>query len=180
AVGLAIHRRAAVSVLMPYADRLRTLGLWYCQLWAESLGKGGRGTTPLAARGPADQHSLLQLFLDGPADKWFTVVIADTASDGPRVPATLADAVGLGHLGGRTIGDVVAAQAAATVETLIARGRPTRVLRIDAPRAETLGALFMHFMLETIIAGHLLAVNPFDQPAVEEGKTRTRARLDRP
>ena len=178
AVGLWRERGIGESVLMPYADRLRRLGPWYCQLWAESLGKGGQGTTPIQARGPADQHSLLQLFLDGPANKLFTLITVDAAGTGARVPADLAAEAGLGFLGDRLIGDIVAAQARATAATLVARGRPTRVIGLPQLDERALGALFMHFMLETIIAGGLLGIDPFDQPAVEEGKVLTRRDLE--
>jgi len=177
-VGLWRERGINESVLMPYADQLRRLGGWYCQLWAESLGKGGQGTTPIQARGPADQHSLLQLFLDGPANKLHTLITVDTAGTGAQVPSDLASAVGLGVIGHHRIGDIVAAQARATAETLVARGRPTRVIGLPWLDERALGALFMHFMLETIIAACLLGIDPFDQPAVEEGKVLTRRYLE--
>src|SRR5215216_4233312 len=83
AVGLAA-RGKPISVLMAYADRLERFTRWYVQLWAESLGKDGKGTTPLAALGPVDQHSQLQLFIAGPRDKLFTIVTVDCAGRGPR------------------------------------------------------------------------------------------------
>ena len=75
---------------MAYADRLERFSRWYVQLWAESLGKDGKGTTPLGALGPVDQHSQLQLFIAGPRDKLFTVVTVGTAGQGPRIDADLA------------------------------------------------------------------------------------------
>ncbi|MGE0256705.1 MAG: glucose-6-phosphate isomerase [Alphaproteobacteria bacterium] len=176
-VALARHRGVGTSVFLPYSDRLRPLGQWWRQLWAESLGKGGMGTTPVDALGTVDQHSQLQLWLDGPADKMVTVVTSPTASLGERLDADLAGRIGAGYLGGRTPGDLLAAMARATVDTLVSRGRPTRTLELDRVDAPTMGALMMHFMLETIVAAHLLGVDPWDQPAVEDGKVLARRYL---
>jgi glucose-6-phosphate isomerase len=159
-----------ISVLMAYADRLERLTHWYVQLWAESLGKDGKGLTPLAVLGPSDQHSQLQLFIAGPRDKLFTLVTVASAGSGPRIDAALAERAGEGGFGGKTIGDLVAAQARATAATLAKNGCPVRTLHLERLDEASLGALLMHFMLETIIAAHLLGVDPFDQPAVEEGK----------
>ncbi|MFQ5785134.1 MAG: glucose-6-phosphate isomerase [Alphaproteobacteria bacterium] len=177
AVGLARERGVAVTVLMPYCDRLASFGLWYRQLWAESLGKDGKGTTPVRALGTVDQHSQLQLYLDGPRDKMFTLIGLDCAGAGPRVPADLADDAALAYLRGRTLGDLMDAERRATADTLARNGRPVRVLQLARLDERSLGALFMHFMLETIIAADLLGVDPFDQPAVEDGKALARAYL---
>jgi glucose-6-phosphate isomerase len=159
-----------ISVLMAYADRLERFSRWYVQLWAESLGKDGKGTTPLGALGPVDQHSQLQLFIAGPRDKLFTVLTAPAPGTGPRFDAALAQIAGEPDLGGKTIGDLVAAQGRATADTLIRNGCPVRTMHVDKLDETSLGALLMHFMLETIIAAHLIGVDAFDQPAVEEGK----------
>jgi glucose-6-phosphate isomerase len=159
-----------ISVLMAYADRLERFTRWYVQLWAESLGKDGKGTTPVAALGPVDQHSQLQLFLAGPRDKLFTVVTAEDAGRGPRIAPDLAKLAGEPDFAGKTIGDLVAAEGRATAETLGNNGCPIRTMRLDRLDEAHLGELLMHFMLETIIAAHLLGVDPFDQPAVEQGK----------
>jgi len=170
AVTLAETKHKTISVMMAYADRLERFTKWYLQLWAESLGKDGKGTTPLGALGPVDQHSQLQLFNAGPRDKLFTVVTVGNAGRGPRVDADLAKIAGEPALGGKTIGDLVAAQGRATAETLAKNGCPVRMMHLDAVNEETLGELLMHFMLETIIAAQLMDVDAFDQPAVEEGK----------
>jgi glucose-6-phosphate isomerase len=159
-----------ISVLMAYADRLERFSRWYVQLWAESLGKDGKGTTPLGALGPVDQHSQLQLFIAGPRDKLFTVLTAPAPGTGPRFDAELAQIAGEPDLGGKTIGDLVAAQGRATADTLVRNGCPVRTMHVDKLDETSLGALLMHFMLETIIAAHLIGVDAFDQPAVEEGK----------
>jgi glucose-6-phosphate isomerase len=169
-VSLAETRGKTISVLMGYADRLERFARWYVQLWAESLGKDGKGTTPLGALGPVDQHSQLQLFIAGPRDKLFTVITVDVAGRGPIIDSELAARAGEPGFGGKTIGDLVAAQGRATADTLAKNGCPVRAIHLDRLDERTLGELLMHFMLETIIAAHLLGVDPFDQPAVEEGK----------
>jgi glucose-6-phosphate isomerase len=157
-------------VMMAYADRLQRFTHWYVQLWAESLGKDGKGTTPLAALGPVDQHSQVQLFIAGPRDKLFTVVTVDSAGLGPRMDGELVKLAGEPGFAGKTIGDLVAAEARATAETLVRNGCPVRSIRLERLDETSLGELLMHFMLETIIAAHLLGLDAFDQPAVEEGK----------
>ena len=175
AVGLAEVHGLAATVMMPYCDRLAPFASWYRQLWAESLGKDGKGTTPIRARGAVDQHSQLQLYLDGPADKFFTLIMLETEGTGRRVePVLVADEPDLAYLSGRTIGDLCEAEQKATADRLIERKRPVRVMRITELDERVLGGLMMHFMLETVIAGELLGIDPFDQPAVEHGKIRAR------
>jgi glucose-6-phosphate isomerase len=170
AVALAETKGKSIGVMMAYADRLERFTRWYVQLWAESLGKNGIGTTPVAALGPVDQHSQVQLYLGGPRDKFFTVVSVAAAGLGPHIDADMAKLAGEPGLGGKTIGDLVAAEARATAETFASNGCPVRTLHIAKLDEASLGELMMHFMLETIIAAHLLGVDAFDQPAVEEGK----------
>ncbi|MEQ8167158.1 MAG: glucose-6-phosphate isomerase, partial [Alphaproteobacteria bacterium] len=110
-VGLAEGRRRSQSVLMPYIDVLFPFALWFRQLWAESLGKNGKGLTPIAARGAVDQHSQLQLYLDGPADKVVTMIQAAMGGTGRRIGPDWAEADSdLAYLGGRTMGDMMAAE----------------------------------------------------------------------
>ena len=177
AVGLAKERGVKVSVMLPYADRLSRFAAWYVQLWGESLGKNGEGTTPVAALGPVDQHSQLQLYLDGAPQHVITVVREACAGTGPQVTADLAKLAHAEYLSGHTAGDLVAAQQKAIPEALIAAKRAVRTIDIERLDERALGALMMHFMLETILAGHLLGVDPFDQPAVELGKIITRRYL---
>ena len=178
-VALARHHGIAATVLMAYADALRDTALWFRQLWAESLGKDGRGTIPVDAVGTVDQHSQLQLWLGGPADKMFTIVTAPSQGAGDRTdPEMLSDIPELGWLAGRTLGDLLDAHARGTADALAANGRPVRLMRLDALDERSLGALMMHCMLETIIAAHIMAVDPFDQPAVEQGKVRARRYMD--
>jgi glucose-6-phosphate isomerase len=179
AVGLAKERAIRTLVMMPYNDRLGRFSEWYVQLWAESLGKGGEGTTPVPALGPVDQHSQLQLFMDGPREIAVTVVRVASRGQGPALDAEMAKLGGQAFLGGKTIGDVVDAQSHAIVEALMQAGRPVRTIDIETLDERAMGGLLMHFMIETILAGRLLGLDPFDQPAVELAKTLTRERLAR-
>jgi glucose-6-phosphate isomerase len=177
AIGLAKERGIRANVMLPYSDRLSRFAAWYVQLWGESLGKQGEGTTPVAALGPVDQHSQLQLYLDGAPQHFITVVREDCANRGPRIAADLAKIAHADYLAGHAAGDLVAAQQRAIPEALIKTGRPVRTIDIGSLDEGALGALMMHFMLETILAAHLLGVDPFDQPAVESGKILTRRYL---
>lgn len=174
--GLLQEKGISQLALTSYDDRLQRFGLWFRQLVGESLGKGGQGITPLAGIGPVDQHSQLQLYLAGANDKLHTIITREVMGEG----AMPADHLANGHFApyaGRTIGDLLAAEQRATIETLAANGRP--VLNIHMPRLdeESLGALLMHFMLKTILLAELMGVDPYDQPAVEQGKVRARAYL---
>jgi glucose-6-phosphate isomerase len=174
-LGAALHVAAAmeglaIAVTMAYADRLERFTRWWVQLWAESLGKNGKGSQPVAAIGPVDQHSQLQLYLAGPRNKLFTVITTSAAGQGPVIDRKLAQRAGEPGFAGKRIGDLVAAQGRATADTLARNGRPTRRIHIERLDERSLGELLMHTMLETILAGYALGVDPFDQPAVEEGK----------
>jgi glucose-6-phosphate isomerase len=159
-----------ITVAMAYADRLERFTRWWVQLWAESVGKDGHGTQPVAAIGPVDQHSQLQLYLAGPNDKLFTVMTTGVEGQGPLMDEKLSKRAGEPGFAGKRIGDLVAAQGRATADTLAKNGRPTRQIHVEKLNERAVGELLMHFMLETILAGYALGVDPFDQPAVEEGK----------
>ena len=177
AVALSKEKGIRTLVVMPYNDRLSRLSAWFVQLWAESLGKNGEGTSPIACLGPLDQHSQLQLFMDGPREHYVTVLRTASKGTGPVIDAEYADRAGIGFMGGKKIGDVVAAQAHAVPEALNRAGRPVRSIDVAKLDERSLGALLMHFMIETILAGRLLGVDPFDQPAVELAKVLTKERL---
>ena len=177
AVALSKDKGIRIQVMMPYADRLGKFGHWFVQLWAESLGKKGEGTSPIACLGPLDQHSQLQLLMDGPREHLVTVLRVASAGQGPKVDAALAKAAGLEEMAGRHVGDLVAAQAQGVPAALASAGRPVRTFDIAHLDEFTMGALLMHFMLETILAGRLLGIDPFDQPAVELAKVLSRERL---
>lgn len=163
-----------IHVIMAYADRLRATTQWYKQLWAESLGKDARGSTLVTAIGAIDQHSQLQLYLDGPRDKLMTLWLPDMAGQGKPLP-DLAIA-GLTYLAGHRLGEVMQATAEATVTTLSKAGAPLRVAR-GALTPASLAAWMARQMMETLAVALLLDVDPYSQPAVEEGKKLTRAAL---
>lgn len=183
ATGAALHYalsqegKLATTILWPYADDLAVFGGWWRQLWAESLGKDGQGSTPVSVLGPVDQHSQLQLFRDGPGNALFTLMVVETKGKGPAAPRARANALGLKYLAGRKIGDLVDAEARATAQTLFRNGRPVRQIHLAKMDEFHMGALMMHYMLETIIMGKLMGVDPFDQPGVEEGKILARQYL---
>lgn len=175
ALGAALHLAAMrsgknIAVLMPYADRLALLTRWWMQLWAESLGKDGQGTQPVGALGPVDQHSQQQLYLAGPKDRFFTVITVGARDKGPRIDAGLAASIGQDDFAGKTIGDLVAAQGVAMIDTFARNGCAVRRFHLDAIDEAVHGEMLMHFMLETILTGYAMGVDPFDQPAVEEAK----------
>ena len=170
-----MERGKTISVMMPYCDRLDVFSTWYQQLWAESLGKKGKGTTPLRSLGAFDQHSQLQLYLDGPRDKFMTLILLAQADKGAAIPEP-ADA-SLAYLRNHTIGDLMDAEQRATAETLTRNHCPLRLFTLPRLDEEMMGALMMHFMLETIIMAELFAIDAFDQPAVEESKRLARTYL---
>ena len=157
-------------VLFPYGDAFAPLVLWYRQLWAESLGKNGCGFTPVDAMGPIDQHSQLQLYLDGPKDKFFTILLELQVAREKLSPEMWSALPQLKEFAYHAIADLVQAQCKATCHTLAKRQQPIRILRVQTLNEETLGALMMNFMLEVLIMAQLLDVDPFTQPMVEEGK----------
>jgi glucose-6-phosphate isomerase len=181
-IGLAQNAGVTATVIMPYLDRMADFGTWFRQLWAESLGKNGLGTTPIRALGTVDQHSQLQLYLDGPGGMLFTLITAPAKGTGGMIDAELAAEAGLGYLAGHRMGDLLDAEQRATAAALTQYKRPVRIISLERLDEAAMGALMMHFMAETVIAAHLLGVNAFDQPAVEAGKKMARRTLeeDRP
>jgi glucose-6-phosphate isomerase len=175
-----------VHVLMPYSDALRDLADWFVQLWAESLGKHrtpddtGVGPTPLASVGATDQHSQVQLFMEGPPDKTISFVEVGEVLVDVKIPALHGDVKELGYLGGHGLGELLSIERRATAGALARRGRPNLTIHVDRVDAWHMGALFMLLEIATIYAGELYGVNPLDQPGVELGKQFTYAMLGRP
>jgi len=172
-----------VHVIMPYSDRLAALGQWFRQLWAESLGKRGHdgrgvGPTPLDARGATDQHSLLQLLVDGPPDK-FVIFVEPRERRHAPVPALFSDLGSFGYLGGTTLHELIAAERRGTEMSLARAGTPSVTIGIDEVSPASAGALFYLFEVATAVAGHLMGIDPYDQPGVEEGKKLASAMLGR-
>lgn len=164
------RRHITQSVFMPYSDLLDRMSWWYRQIWGESLGKETRGTTPIAGLGTVDQHSQLQLYLDGPKDKMVTVVAYRSTGVGPRVPAQVGGVGMPDILVGHTVGDLMDAEMRATVDTLNRNGVPTRLWWVPKVDAEAVGSMMVETMLETLLVAHAYGINPYGQPAVEEGK----------
>jgi glucose-6-phosphate isomerase len=174
-----------IHVLMPYSDPLRDVADWFVQLWAESLGKhrtagdAGIGPTPLAALGATDQHSKVQLFMEGPPDKTVSFIAVDDEPVRLEIPKLHSDVKELGYLGGHRLGELLDIERRATAGALARRGRPNLTIHVDKVDANHLGQLFMFLEIATIYAGELYGINPLDQPGVELGKQFTYAMLGR-
>jgi glucose-6-phosphate isomerase len=174
-----------IQVLMPYGDALRDMAAWFVQLWAESLGKHrasgdpGVGPTPLAALGATDQHSQVQLFMEGPPDKTVTFVAVEQGSRDVEIPALHADVPELAYLGGHRLGELLDIERRATAGALARRGRPNMTLTMESVDPFRVGELLMLLEMATAYAGQLYGVNAFDQPGVELGKQFTYAMLGR-
>ena len=178
-----------ISVLMPYADRMRLVADWYAQLWAESLGKrldrDGRevfvGQTPLRALGATDQHSQLQLFMEGPADKVITFLKVEKFQNTVTIPERARqDCPELGYLAGVSFNQLMAVERWATGTALARAGRPSLSIALPEVTAYTLGGLLYFFEVATAFAGAYLNINAFDQPGVEAGKIAAYAYFGRP
>ncbi|MGH7894617.1 MAG: glucose-6-phosphate isomerase, partial [Candidatus Binatia bacterium] len=185
---LAAHRGARIVVLMSYSERLAPLAEWFSQLWVGSLGKAidrtGRrvewGQTAIRARGSADQHSHLQLYLEGPRDKLVVFLRVEDHGDTLTVPAAYQDLEDVACLGGHSLGAVLNAEQTATEFALARQGRPSVTVVLPALTPFTVGQLVFLFELATVAAGYLADVDPFGQPAIDEGKILTYALLGRP
>ena len=186
---------ARVHVLMPYTDRLREMVEWYRQLWAESLGKrvdrkGNTlyaGPTPLGAVGATDQHSQVQLFMEGPFDKVITFAVVDDLGVDITIPGspdrggkTSALPPDLEYLQGHTLGELLRAEYEATSAALGQMGRMSCTLRLPDLTAASVGETIMFYQLATGYAGAWYGIDPFDQPGVELGKRLTYAAIGRP
>jgi glucose-6-phosphate isomerase len=172
-----------IHVLMPYADALRDTGDWFVQLWAESLGKRpDAGPTPFRAVGATDQHSSLQLMVEGPHDKVVTLVrVAQPRADvSISVPEAYRAHAEIAYLDGHTMGALIEAERRATDAALRQAGRPTASISVPRLDARAMGELLMLLELATAYAGGLYRVNAFDQPGVEAGKRFAQGLLGRP
>jgi glucose-6-phosphate isomerase len=179
---------ARIHVVMPYTDRLREFAEWYRQLWAESLGKRtdreGRtvhvGATPVAAVGATDQHSQVQLFMEGPFDKVITFVRLEQVGDDLVIPPRPDLPPDLAYLPGHPLSELLNAEYEATSAALAEMGRMSCTLHLPELTAETVGEAIMFFQLATGYAGVWYGIDPFDQPGVELGKRLTYAAMGRP
>ncbi len=185
-LGAAMHylmdtaRGRNVRVMMTYADALERLAAWFVQLWAESLGKDGKGSTPHGAVGTTDQHSQVQLYMEGPQDKVIEIVEVENHPRDLRIPEAYEDLEGVGYLGGHTMGELLNVECDATRRALTEAGRPNSTIKLGATNEENLGYVFQALEVQTAIAGSLYGVNAFNQPGVEAGKQITYKRMGRP
>jgi glucose-6-phosphate isomerase len=165
------------SVLMTYSDGLNYFGKWYLQLWAESIGKQNRGVTALHATGTTDQHSQLQLYLDGPKDKFFTIIKSNYKNKGLLIDSQLMKDESIDYLVNKKMGDLMHAEQDATIDTFKLNGFKFREIFIESIDEENIGMLMANSIIETIAACIYFDVDPFDQPAVEQGKVLTKKYL---
>jgi glucose-6-phosphate isomerase len=175
AVAAVLERRGAhVNAVMPYAESLEPFAEWFAQLWAESLGKDGQGQTPARALGATDQHSQLQLYRAGRHDKLVTLVRPRERPD-REIPST--DVEGLSYLGESSLGDLLDAEFEATEASLAAADQPNVRVELDRVDARGVGDLLYSMEAACVLAGELMAVETFTQPAVEWGKRAARGLL---
>jgi glucose-6-phosphate isomerase len=173
--------RAPIHVMMPYSDRLRDVADWFRQLWAESLGKertrAGEevfvGPTPVRALGATDQHSQVQLYVEGPFDKTITFLIERGRTEDMQIPGVYPEIGELGYLGGHTLGELLRVEKEATEAALTQRGRMNMTIELPDVDARSLGELMMMLQIATVYAGGLYGIDPLDQPGVELGKQFT-------
>ncbi len=175
-----------ISVMMPYSSRLKYVSDWYVQLWAESLGKNKNkdgndvcvGPTPLKALGATDQHSQIQLYNEGPNNKlinFIRVAEFDNTLDIPNI----FEYTGIGYLGGKTVNQLINAEADSTRVALCDYERPNVTITIDRVDGYNIGQLLYMFEVQTAIAGELYNINTFNQPGVEQAKNYTYALMGR-
>jgi glucose-6-phosphate isomerase len=184
---LATQRGRRIQVVMPYADGLLHLADWYRQLWAESLGKrldrAGRvvetGQTPITSMGATDQHSQVQLYVEGPQDKVVTFLAVESFRQEVKIPKLHQDLPSLAYLGGKTLGQLLAAERRGTEAALTAAGRPNFAYELPRITPHVLGQLIYLFEFQTALSGELYGVDAFDQPGVEAGKVATYALMGR-
>lgn len=180
-------RKKAICVIMPYSDHLVGVAEWFCQLWAESLGKekdirGKRvhsAQCPVRALGTTDQHSQLQLYMEGPDDKVIDFIRVERFSRPLPIPASFQESEALGYLGGRDLSELLLAEHQATAMALAGKGRMNSTVILDAIEPRTVGQLLFLFEMQAVFAAGLYGVNPFDQPGVEKGKQLTYGMMGR-
>ncbi|MBW3555170.1 MAG: glucose-6-phosphate isomerase [Gemmatimonadetes bacterium] len=179
---------AGVHVMMPYSDRLYAMADWFRQIWAESLGKRKNlegedvwvGPTPVKALGATDQHSQVQLYIEGPFDKTVTFLAVDEHDHEVAVPPAYAEIDAIAYLGGHTLGELLDAERRATAAALADSGRMNMTIALPRLDAHAVGQLLMLLEIATVYAGGFYGVDPMDQPGVELGKVLTYGLMGRP
>lgn len=174
----ALAKEKPISVLMPYATRLRAFGRWFNQLWAESLGKAGKGFTPYAACGTTDQHSQMQLYMEGPRDKTIGFIeVAEKSSTLVQAPSGCEDLANFQLLSGHSMANIFQAELDATREALTQSGVANYSIKLESLNEKSLGCLFYFWEATTVYASCFLDIYPFTQPGVELGKKLTKQKL---
>ncbi len=174
-----------ISVMLPYADSLKLMADWYCQLWAESLGKNkdldgndcNVGQTPVKALGVTDQHSQVQLYTEGPFDKVVTFLSVKNYRKEFTIAHGCENIPDVAFLGGHTMNELITAEKNATIYALQIAGRQNYTIELPEVNAFTMGQLMFLLELQTAYAGALLNIDTFNQPGVEAGKKATFALL---
>jgi glucose-6-phosphate isomerase len=171
---LHMKKNRNINVLMSYSDPLERFGEWFAQLWGESIGKDGQGSTPVRALGAIDQHSQIQLYTSGPDDKLYTILTVANGKKDIVLPTAQEKAFEkLSYLYGKSMDELRNFEAFATAAALSKGARPVMTLSIPALDAYRLGGLIQFYEYVTGMTGYLMEVNPFDQPGVEQGKDYT-------
>lgn len=176
---------ANVQVVMPYADSLKYMADWFCQLWAESLGKNvtrkgmavNCGQTPTKALGVTDQHSQLQLYTEGPYDKVITFLKVGQFRNEYEISHGCEQFPDVAFLGGKTLNALIDAERQGTEYALYRSGRMSQTIVLPEVNAYTIGQLLFFFEMATAYAGELLDIDAFNQPGVEESKIASYAVL---
>jgi len=166
-----------VAVMIPYSVQLEEFARWFRQLWAESLGKDGKGILPIQARGPADQHSQLQFYNQGSFLQSLLFVRVESRSEEVLIRGV--DIPAVQYLENHSFNELINTEQEATALSLKKVGRPSATLKIEKIDELSLGQMFMFFELAVVYLGEMLGINAFDQPGVEESKQMLYALLGR-
>ena len=170
-----VKKRKSNSIILNYDENSDNFFKWYQQLISESLGKKSKGILPIISSMPKDNHSLLQLYLDGPKNNFFTFF---SVKDKKSIKLNNKLVIDYQYyLKNKSIGQVIESQKKATQNVFFQKKIPFRNIEVKNRNEESIGELFCFFMLETILLGRALGVNPFDQPSVELVKTQTKKYL---
>lgn len=171
------EQQISQTVMMPYSSKLRSFSFWFTQLWAESLGKKNNlkgetvhaGFTPIVAYGATDQHSQMQLFMEGPKDKCLILIEVENFNHDFPLSCSL-HSNNLSKLSDFSLGQLMKAELAGTIKALLENKRPVLHLKIGQNDEFHLGGLILFFESLTALMGDYLMIDPFDQPGVEAGK----------
>ncbi len=165
-----LEKSHSIHVMMPYSTPLKLVANWWVQLWAESLGKNGKGFTAVPSLGAVDQHSMLQLLRDGPNDKIIWFINIQDFGQKVSIPGIGFKSKTFDLLAGQDLGLLLDTEFRAIQKVMSNQKRPNFQLQIDSLNEEAMGCVFFFFSVLTAFMGEVMNVNPFDQPGVEEGK----------